>query len=416
MIDGAPAAPGASDAPSDWGSRPAEPLPGGRFDVAIAGAGPAGGSLALRLARRGMKVALLDAHGFPRDKLCGEYLSPEGAAALERLQLDGDVVGRSHAIRHAQLSTARGSVVETELEGDGRRPGLGISRARLDASIVRQAREAGVAVFERAQVGGPLVRDGCVIGLRGRWFGGAPFELHARATVAANGRHSTLVRQTGSTCHRDGWRTPLVGLKRHLRTPTYSGSPAATVGLHLIDGGYAGLCDVGDGLTNLCALLPAAAMRRHGGDLDRMARERLERNPLLARVCDASQPLGDWKAVAGVRVEVGRPRLPGILYAGDCQGTVDPLAGQGMTMALLDAERLSDWLAGALAGDGSVDAALQYARQRAWHRRFDHRIHLCRVFHQMLIHPRFVDAGASLPRFGSWLLSACYRATREHRA
>lgn len=403
-----------ANTPADSPSRRAEPLPGGRFDVAIAGAGPAGGSLALRLARRGMKVALLDAHGFPRDKLCGEYLSPEGAAALERLRLPGDIAGHSHVIRQAQLSTLRGGMVEADLEGDGWPPGLGVSRAQLDERIVREACRAGVAVFERAHVAGPLLREGCVVGLRGRWTGGAPFEVQARATVAANGRHSALVRQTGATRHRDRGRAPFVGLKRHLWMPD-GNEPSATVGLHLIEGGYAGLCPVGEGLINLCALLPAAAICRHGDDLDRAARERFERNPLLARFCDKSRPAGDWKAVAGVRVEVGRPRLPGILYAGDCQGTVDPLAGQGMTMALLDAERLADWLAQALAGGSPIDAALQRARQLAWHRRFDRRIHLCRAFHQLLVHPRLIDTGAKLPRLASWLLSACYRATRERR-
>lgn len=399
-----------TNAPAD--SSRAEPLPGGRFDVAIAGAGPAGGSLALRLARRGMKVALLDAHGFPRDKLCGEFLSPEGAAALERLGLPGDIADHTHVIRRAQLSTLRGGIVETDLTNDGRPPGLGISRAQLDERIVREARRAGVAVFERAQVGGPLLRGGCVVGLRGRWAGGARFEVQARATVAANGRHSALARQTGAIRHRGRSRAAFVGLKRHLWTAE-ADEHSATIGLHLIAGGYAGICRVGERLINLCALLPAAAIRGHGLDIDRAVRQRLERNPLLARLYATRQPAGDWKAVAGVSVEVGRPRLPGILYAGDCQGTIDPLAGQGMTMALLDAERLADWLAQALADGGSIDAALQRARQNAWHRRFDRRIHLCRAFHQLLVHPQFVDAGATLPRLASWLLSACYRATRE---
>lgn len=403
-----------TNAPADSPSRRAEPLPGGTFDVAIAGAGPAGGSLALRLARRGMKVALLDAHGFPRDKLCGEYLSPEGAAVLERLRLPGDFAGQSCVIRQAQLSTLRGSTVETELAGEGQPSGLGISRAQLDERIVREARRAGVAVFERAQVGGPLLRGRCVVGLRGRWAGGVPFEVQARATVAANGRHSALVRQTGATHHRDRWRAAFVGLKQHLWTAD-ANEAQATIGLHLIEGGYAGVCRVGGGMTNLCALLPAEAVRRHGDDIERATRARLERNPLLARLFATSRPAGDWKAVAGVRVEVGRPTLPGILYAGDCQGTIDPLAGQGMTMAMLDAERLAEWLAQALAGDGPIDATLQRTRQRAWHRRFDRRIHLCRAFHQLLIHPQFVDAGAKLPRLAAWLLSACYRATRERR-
>ncbi len=63
------------------------PQPVDRFDVVIAGAGLAGSSLALRLARAGVAVALLDPSRFPRDKICGEFLSPECWDAFDDLGL-----------------------------------------------------------------------------------------------------------------------------------------------------------------------------------------------------------------------------------------------------------------------------------------------------------------------------------------
>ncbi|MBV8229467.1 MAG: FAD-dependent monooxygenase, partial [Planctomycetaceae bacterium] len=68
----------------------------GPFDVVIAGAGLAGGSLALRLARVGARVALLDPARFPRDKLCGEFLSPECWGVLDDLGLAGAVTRRGY--------------------------------------------------------------------------------------------------------------------------------------------------------------------------------------------------------------------------------------------------------------------------------------------------------------------------------
>src|SRR5262245_22395072 len=106
------------------------------FDVAIAGAGPAGASLALRLARAGLRVVVLDGGRFPRDKLCGEFLSPEGAQALERLGLTAT---GAVPIRHARLTTPRGNVLDTELAGPEGRPGLGLSRATLDHQLVQNA-------------------------------------------------------------------------------------------------------------------------------------------------------------------------------------------------------------------------------------------------------------------------------------
>src|SRR4051794_40575488 len=111
-----------------------EPLPdlSRPFDVAIAGAGLAGGALALRLARAGMRVALAAPAGSPRDKLCGEFLSPEGVEALARLGLAGDVARSGpEPIRRVRLSTPRGRVVDAEFTGPDGRPGLGLGRSVL---------------------------------------------------------------------------------------------------------------------------------------------------------------------------------------------------------------------------------------------------------------------------------------------
>src|SRR3954471_14820978 len=115
-----------------------EPFNLGSFDVAIAGAGLAAASLALRLARRGVRVALLDPGEFPRDKLCGEYLSPESWSVLDRLGLANEVAASGyHAIRLVRITTPRGSVVEAQVDGPDGLPGIGLSRSYLDDLVVR---------------------------------------------------------------------------------------------------------------------------------------------------------------------------------------------------------------------------------------------------------------------------------------
>lgn len=384
------------------------------FDVAIAGAGLAGASLALRLARAGARVALLDPGKFPRDKLCGEYLSPEGGEALDRLGLAGAVDRAGyHPIRRVRLTTPRGRTLGAEVARGDERPGLGLSRSTLDDLLIRECRGAGVATFQETRVGGAIVEAGRVVGLQARNPSNVPIEVRAPVTVAANGRHSALVRQTGTTRTRS-WRRPgLFGLKRHLLCgDPEAAEPVGTVGLHLVPGGYVGTSRIEGGVLNLCGLLPEAVLRRFRGDLDRLAAESFAANPFLHRLVQASTPTAPWKTVAGVRVEVSTPRVPGILYAGDCQGTVDPLGGQGMTMALLGAELLSATILSALAG-GELDGARQAAQQGAWRRRFDGRIRLCRLFHHVLVNPWLVDAAAMSRNLAPKLLTACYHRTRD---
>jgi flavin-dependent dehydrogenase len=389
------------------------------FDVAIAGAGPAGASLALRLARAGASVALIDAGTFPRPKLCGEYLSPEGVEALERLGLGASIAAvGGEPIGRVRLSTPRGRVLEADAAGPGGRMGLGLSRSTLDDLIVREARAAGVTLFEGGRVGGPMVEDGRVVGLRARASGTSEgFEVRANTVVAADGRHSALVRQTGRVRARSKLpiRPSLMGLKRHLRiTDESAAEPAGTVGLHLIPGGYGGTCRIESGLTNFCALIPASVIARERGDLDAAARGAFGANPALARLLDAAEPAGPWKTVAGVRVEVASPTLPGILYAGDCQGTVDPLGGQGMTMALLGAELLAPTVLRAIArGSGGITPAVQRETLGRWRRRFDRRVRLCRAFHHLLVRPSLLDLACTFPRLAPRVLAACFRKTRD---
>ncbi|RUL89595.1 NAD(P)/FAD-dependent oxidoreductase [Tautonia sociabilis] len=386
------------------------------IDAAIVGAGPAGSSLAIRLARAGARIALIDAGRFPRDKLCGEYLSPEGALALEGLGL-ADAIARSGArpIRAARLTTPRGRRLEAEVVGPDGRAGLGLSRSALDAILLGEARRLGVIVFEGTRVSGPILEGDRVVGVAGRGVGGSPFSLRARVVVAADGRHSSLARRTGSTLPRSvpGLRPRLFGLKRHLvvRDPACD-EPPGTVGLHLLPGGYVGSCRVEGSRTNLCGLLPERLSREHRGDLDALADAAFLSNPTLAALWHAAEPAGPWKTVAGVRIEASSPLLPGIFYAGDARGTIDPLGGQGLTMALLGSELLAPFVLQSIA-QGAADLTVVREAIRAWHSRFDRRIALCRAFHHALIRPSLIDAASMLGRWGDALLSLGFASTRD---
>ncbi len=388
------------------------------FDVVIAGAGLAGGSLAVRLARAGLDVAVLDASTFPRAKICGEFLSPECWGAFDDLGLTSAVERLGyHPIHQVRISTPRRREVIAQVVDPDGRPGIGLSRWALDALLLNEARRAGATVFEATRASGPIVEDGRVVGVAARSATNEPVAIRGKVTVAADGRQSSLVRQTGTTRGRSWFRPRLFGMKRHFRlADPADGELPGTVGLHLIPGGYGGTCRIEGDQTNLCALLPEATVKARRGDLDRVAAEQLGLNPALARLLAQGNPSDDWKTVAGVRVQVSRPKLPGILYAGDGQGTVDPLGGQGMTMALLGSTELAPLVLASLQGKSlGADSRIQDRWRILWEGRFRRRIMLCRAFHHFLIHPSLTDTAALLGPVAAKFLAACYGQTRDTR-
>ncbi len=400
-------------------SATADRLDAGRpFDAVIVGAGPSGSAMAILLARAGARVALIDAGRFPRDKLCGEYLSPEGVEAVDRL-VPGDRLARSggRPIRAVRLTTPRGRALEAEVAGPDGRVGLGLSRSALDALLLDQARSLGVEVFEGTRVSGPILDGDRVVGVSGRGDSGKPVAARASVVIAADGRHSALTRRSGTTRPRSvpGLRPRLFGLKRHLTiSDDARDEPSGTVGLHLLPGGYVGACRVEGGRTNLCGLLPERLSRAYRGDLDALAASVFPGNRTLSALWQAAEPTGPWKTVAGVRVEASSPRLPGILYCGDARGTVDPLGGQGLTMAMLGAEVIAPFVLKALARNDMQPDTFR-AAQQAWHARFDRRVMLCRAFHHALVQPSLIDTASLLGRWGNALLSFGFAATRDPR-
>ena len=176
-----------------------------RADVVVVGAGPAGAATAILLAEAGHEVVLLDRARFPRDKICGEYLSPEGSRILDRLGVLKSVeAAGARPLRGMRIHAPDGTVLVGDYPTSGRYRGyrdhaLAVSRRTFDAVLVERARALPVRVREGFRVTELVVEGRRVAGVEGVAQGAAgPAErIAARLVVGADGRGSVVARRLG---------------------------------------------------------------------------------------------------------------------------------------------------------------------------------------------------------------------------
>lgn len=370
-------------------------------DVVIVGGGLAGCSAALKLARAGYEVVLLEAKAYPHHKVCGEFLSPESEHFLTELGVMPAVYRhRPVAIGQARIVAPSGA----RWTGAFGRPGLGISRYALDATLAEAARVAGVRLLERApvsDVSGTL--DGGFV-VQARTADGVQ-TLRARAVVGAYGKRGSLDR----TLDRDSYavRRPFVGLKAHFHGPLPD-----SVDLYTFDGGYCGLSAIEGGRVNACLLVRQDVFRREAGqpaDVECFVAWMARQNPALGEwLACASRISPEWLSISQVSFASKQAVERDVLMAGDTAGLIAPLAGDGMSMALHGGLLAADWTARFLCGDvGAAQLRGGYARQ--WRAAFGRRLALGRALQTVLLRPRLLDAGLRLlnlaPALGDYFVS-----------
>lgn len=361
------------------------------FDAIIVGGGPAGASAAIHLAASGARVLLAERERFPREKLCGEFISPECLEHFARLGVLEEM-GRGGARVSETVFYApsgRGVAVPSAWFGGREGDALGLSRAEMDARLLARAKEVGVTVIEEAALASLVVEGARVCGVRLHAHGGAPREFRARVTLDATGRHRAVVRRAereldGGGGGRRERRESLVAFKAHLEGAR---GAAGVCEIYFYPGGYGGLSPVERGLSNLCFIARAGDVRTCESDPERVLREVLMRNRRAARTLKGATARARW---LGVSLEGFGRHEPapcgGLLAVGDAAAFIDPFTGSGMLMALeggaLAARAVSGWLA-----RGEEFATLARAYRAAYDERFDARLRLCGLLRRAALAP-----------------------------
>jgi len=324
-----------------------------RFDAVIVGAGPAGSTAALCLARAGARVALVDRRAFPRDKACGDLVGPRGVRLLAELGVAladvlrvGDVVVVGPTGRRALLPALPGL--------DYPDHALAVSRLALDRALYEAAVAAGACPVRDlflGLTGDPHTPTGVQLA--------SGDELQADVVVGADGSTSRVAAAAGLVdAGRALWG---FALRTYLNVPVdlphillwepepwrlFSGygwifptaDGRANVGLGLAVGPNRSLArQAGERFDDFCdhlrrqGLLPAAARRggQHlGGHLDG---GQLDAGQHLGGQLDGGQRLGGWLKMGMIGTVPARGT---VLLAGDAAGLINPLQGEGIGQAM----------------------------------------------------------------------------------
>ncbi|MFN8213188.1 MAG: geranylgeranyl reductase family protein [Candidatus Nanopelagicales bacterium] len=302
-------------------------------DVLVVGAGPAGSSAAAWAARLGFDVVLADAAVFPRDKACGDGLTPRAIAELDRLGLTPWLEGR---VRNWGLRThGFGQTLYLPWPaGSFPKYGSAVPRTELDAAIRQVALDSGAQPLEGHRAVDVLRSGSRVTGVVFK-VGQERHEVACRRLIVADGARSQLSKLLGREWHKD---TAYGVAARSYITSARSDDPWITSHLELRDGdgkilsGYGWVFPLGNGEVNLGVGTLATDRRPADVNLRNLTavyadqvRDEWELGDEIRAAKSALLPMGG--AVSGVAG-------PNWMLVGDAAGCVNPLNGEGIDYGL----------------------------------------------------------------------------------
>jgi geranylgeranyl reductase family protein len=321
-------------------------------DVLVVGAGPGGAAAAYHLARHGVDVLLVDKATFPRDKVCGDGLTPRGVAGIERMGVawqDSPSFARADGLR---TYGTEGVILDLAWPTLRSWPNVGLvcRRADLDHLLFRRAGAAGARVLEGTEVLRPTTD--------GLWVTGAVLdgteperEVRARHVIAADGHASRFAQAAG--VRRDPTRAIGIAARRYYRSPRPF-EPILESFLNLrggggVIGGYGWIFFLPDGVVNVGAGL----LSTFRGFRDVSAQSIFD---AFVRGLPEAWGITEEHALGPVRsgplpTAMNRTPLavPGLLLVGDAAGMVNPFNGEGISCAIESGEIAAELIVDALA-------------------------------------------------------------------
>ncbi|SDO96061.1 geranylgeranyl reductase family [Nakamurella panacisegetis] len=347
----------ARDMSSPHSSHDVSKHPDTTADVIIVGAGPAGSTAAVYLARSGVDVLLLEKSVFPRDKVCGDGLTPRGVKQV--LALGVDVSGDDWLRNKGLRVVGGGTSLELPWPVLQDYPDFGLVRPRrdFDQMLADMAVKAGARLHVGTNVTGPIKdeRTGRVVGAQARTDAG-PVSFHAPLVIAADGVSARMALGMGINKRDD---RPLgVAVRRYYNAPAKTNDDYLESHLELWDRsnaadpkllpGYGWIFGLGDGTVNVGLGMLNSSKAFGKTDYRKLLRTWLDGTPEEWGLREENAIGG----IGGAGLPMGFNRTPhytdGLVLLGDAGGSVNPFNGEGIAYAMESAALASEYVLQAL--------------------------------------------------------------------
>lgn len=311
-----------------------------RFDVVVVGAGPGGSTAAYHLAQAGRRVLVVDKARFPRDKVCGDGLTPRAVAALHRMEIDttGPTWARAHGLR----IVGGGITLELPWPALNTWPGYAVVQTRhdFDSLLLDRARKAGATVWEETEVTGALTDErGVITGVTVQ-ANGDTASVEAHSVIAADGVANRFGLALGA--RRIEERPMGVAVRTYYRSPRSLDDFMESY-LELWAGddllpGYGWIFPVPDGTVNVGLGLLNTSKHFRSVDYKKLLRDWVAGLPqeweltpqnMIGKIRGGSLPMGFNRTPLA---------KPGLMLIGDAAGAVNPFNGEGIAYAMETAE------------------------------------------------------------------------------
>ncbi len=334
-------------------------------DVIVVGAGPGGSAAAYHMARHGLRVLLLEKTEFPREKVCGDGLTPRATRQLIRMGVDTSE--KAGWMQNKGLRVIGGGVrLELDWPELASFPGYGLVRTRLDFDdmLARRAVEAGATLLTGVNVTGPVLDDdGRAIGVSAKAGPGKePVQYRAPLIVAADGVSGKFPLAMGLAKRDD--RPIGVAVRRYYHSPVRADDDYLESWLELRSAadqdkllpGYGWIFGLGDGRVNVGLGILNSSDAFGKTNYRALLSDWLGTTPPEWGMNDEANAEGP---ILGAALPMGFNRVPhytrGVMLVGDSGGMVNPMNGEGIAYAMESGELAAEVAVQALARPAGAD-------------------------------------------------------------